>query len=228
MKLAIGFCNRDADQFMRWGDWVYSNQGIGIPIVVLTTDKTSQSATRAGRRMGMSLSQYPTWKVVPHVEGWPQGPNSMFTAALEACRGDDMFWMEPDAIPMSNDWVDLWMEEWETRKPYQHFMGGLVEHYLTHMTGVGIYSRDWMVSAPSLATATDMAWDVHAAHEVMPRAKFTKLIQHVFPGPASIDIGTWDGESCIFHQDKAGQFIKLLKGSLPPKPKKKQLAYRIL
>lgn len=150
-----------------------------------------------------------------HEVGWPGAPNHMFKFALEEAerRGQDMFWLEPDAIPIVPFWLHQLKDEFMDLSSGENkaFMGGFVTSHCPHMTGVGFYRRDWRKFAPLLAEAPDsQAWDTYAAEQVVPHAHFTKAIQHVFYGPRITSLDVLDAGTLLFHQDKTGALIKLL------------------
>lgn len=153
-----------------------------------------------------------------HEVGWPGAANSMFKEALlhvEQHFEEDIFFLEPDAIPLVPDWYEQILKAWSEAPPTAIFMGALVTHAVPHMTGIAVYARDWRSVAPAISECPDeSAWDVWGARQVMPYTHWTKLIQHVFKRPQVgyrvPGLEVLDGESVIFHQDKAGDLIRLI------------------
>lgn len=159
-------------------------------------------------------------KIVPeHIKelGWPAAPNQMFQFTLNHLAGeDDLFFIEPDAVPISIDWYHSIVSEYELKaKPARKcFMGAHVGFDQTgkpHMTGIGIYGRQWHQKAPSLMQASTEAWDTFACAETIPNAHWTKQIQHIFNRPEiPEDLSILKPKTVLFHQNKDGRLINLL------------------
>ena len=141
--------------------------------------------------------------------GWPQGPNFVFAQAIEKLDAD-MLWMEPDAVPVRSNWYEAVKREFhECGKP---FMGTRSVVLKPHMNGVGCYSRKWRDFAPSLVEAGDVAWDIHAAEEVLGSFRDSPLFHNV-PRGQSIP-GMLDSQVAVYHPDKIGDMIQKLDGEL--------------
>ena len=159
---------------------------------------------------------------VPETEyehGWPGAANWMFQKALEHVERhfpDDIFFLEPDGMPITPDWYDRIQGEWlDAQAKGKTFMGAYVPHDVNHMTGIAVYGKNWRKVAPSLINVPDNdAWDTHAGKETVPNAHLTKLIQHVFrrhdPGWGVPSLGILDRNAVLFHQDKMGRLPALL------------------
>lgn len=146
--------------------------------------------------------------------GWPKSCNAMFRASLchvEEHWQDDMFWLEPDAVLLTPEWLAVIQSEFDVaRISGKSFMGAHVPHRINHMSGVAVYGKNWRDVAPSLVDAATEAWDTFAAHQVVPHAHFTPAIQHKFHGPKIRSLGFLSPGAVIFHQDKTGELIKRL------------------
>jgi hypothetical protein len=156
------------------------------------------------------------------VAQWPQGPNRVFQQVLwfyyhKKLRGP-FFWVEPDCVPLTPDWLDLVADEY--RRCDKPFMGAVVDpnppknRAPRHMTGNAVYPDRAYVLAPRLMEAHHTAWDVHAAPQILPKAHLTKLIQHDWRRP---EIQTADElrrilqpEAVLFHSDKYGAISRIL------------------
>lgn len=156
-------------------------------------------------------------------DGWPQGANYFFRLSTTWLQNNLQFpyflWMEPDAIPMQPDWIDMLEAEYlRGRKP---FMGDRVDLRETkpevplHMSGIGIYENPIYKRAGEAYRAHDVAWDIAAKDQIVPNAFWTKLIEHAWKHPkfTSIDeIGTQIRPECVlFHSSKDGSLIELLR-----------------
>lgn len=156
--------------------------------------------------------------------GWPNSANFMWRSAVQEIgwnRGDVPFlWIEPDSVPLKSDWMDQFEAEYNLQK--KHFLGARVqiENIPVHMSGIAIYWKT-MRLIPGYAVVQFMqgysgpqvAWDVQLAPEIMPRAHFTKLIQHEWrPDPflTPQSLSRLNPESVIYHQVKDGSLIDRL------------------
>lgn len=180
------------------------------------TDRHKQICAMAALVFGEARCHVPETE---HEVGWPGAANFMFREALlhiEKHFPDDMLWLEADATPTKPSWLADIEDEWEIAvKSGKSFLGAFVPHNVNHMTGIAVYSRDWRQRAPRLCCCPDHdAWDCFAAPEVLPNAKFTTLIQHVFKrherGWAIPAMAILDPRAAIFHQDKTGKLVQLL------------------
>jgi hypothetical protein len=131
--------------------------------------------------------------------------------------------IEPDCIPLRAGWHDEWEADYQRGgKP---FMGGVVEvpGVPKHSTGNMVLPEDvadWCISlmVPQIADIggrkVELAFDIAAANDILPRHHETKLIQHVFRGPAfetAADLARIDPRACLWHSDKDGGLIRLLR-----------------
>lgn len=159
-------------------------------------------------------------------KSWPQGPNLMFRraalqihhlATTQPATKTPWLWMEPDAIPLKASWLDeIEAEYTRGRRP---FMGAAVNHPNTpvHMTGIAVYPHDAPIVAPLLVTCEAAAFDMNAKGETLPRMHPTNLIQHEWrPAPFATvaDLERLQPHAAIYHQDKDGGLIRLLRTSL--------------
>lgn len=225
----LGYCSKDCEaalKFVNWCAFMSRENGYNLKnesILLLV----SKSASGRRRHLEIVQSCIESWgHVYVHInpfedeKGWPSSPNTMFYSALthvEEHFGADMLWLEPDGIPLCEDWLDALKDEWATaREQGKTFAGSFVLHYRNHLTGISIYGHDWRKVAPSLADIVENgvgiheAWDTHAANEIMPHAYFTNRIQHIFYTPLISGLDILKPEAVIFHQDKQSKLIAFL------------------
>lgn len=225
MILTIPYCHRDLAQalkLIRWIAFLSSRHGHAMKKERLLLVPNEPATKRRLHYEILDLAPrvfgtaYLHVMAVPEV-GWPGACNFMFMGALahvEEHFREDMFFLEPDAIPVVPDWFDTWKAEWAVaRQRGKVFMGAFVgapPGPVDHMTGNGVYGANWRRVAPSLMTVpAHGAWDCSAAPEVMPHAHFTGLFQHEwFKEP--IATSQISAEAVIYHRDKKGRMIDLL------------------
>lgn len=224
--LAVSHCDqRQALRLMGWLGWLsecHGNSMLNERILIVASKRASLYPKHkmlcwlAARIFGEARCFIPP---VEHEVGWPGAANWMFKNVLEHIEehfGEDVFFLEPDGIPIYPYWFDAIKDGYRVaRSNGKPFMGAYVPHTPSHMTGISVYGRDWRRFAPSLVSCPDHdAWDTHSAFETVPNCHFTKLIQHVFKrhdkGWLVPALGILDKEAVVFHQDKAGRLIRLL------------------
>src|SRR4029077_15368396 len=127
-------------------------------------------------------------------------------------------WIEPDVVPLVPDWATILETEFkEGVKKGKRFMGDrvLVENVPEHMSGFGVYPPPLSIFAGPAYLSQDIAWDCFAAPEIVPKAHFTKLIQHAWKHPAFTDPHELETqirpEAVLFHASKDGSLIELLR-----------------
>lgn len=221
MRLTIAYSHRDIDQaerLLHWIRFLSARAGHRMKREKALLIPSRHAAQRRAHNRIVAVAEKTFGQVTVHVprtedeRPWPFSPNFMFREALTLIErmGEDMFWLEPDAVPLTVDWWTALKKEWEWAQMHK-FLGTYVESD-PHMSGVGVYSHRWRDFAPSLATAENIPWDVHAREEVMRWAQMTNLIRHVWREPR-ISEDFLDGlapEVRVFHQDKTGVLIRLL------------------
>lgn len=165
------------------------------------------------------------------LSGWPSSANAMFTVASQHLvgQGQPFFWLEPDCIPLRVGWLD------EIEQEYKHsgklYLGAFVRSNKAGLPGISlggcaVYPPDAVNRLKSFCTG-NKAWDVASAASVIPQAYDSKLI-HWFWGqpnlaPTFVNIKTRYSpvnaftlihirpEAAIFHRNKDGSLIRLLK-----------------
>lgn len=145
--------------------------------------------------------------------GWPKSCNDMFQKAMFHAEpwNEYALWLEPDAVPLVPEWFDAIESEFDMAWiAGKSFMGAYVPKHAPHMSGVGVYGRNWRSVAPKLIEARTEPWDTFAADQVVPHAHFTKLIQHLHDPPKVIPLDSISEDAVIYHQCKTGSLIKML------------------
>lgn len=228
MRLVIPYSSGDIAGALRLVKWIgflssrYANSMQFESVVLVASPRAARMAVHAeiGKLATAIFGECTVY--VPPAEkeiGWPGSANWMFETALEYVEktfSDAMLWMEPDAVPLCPNWYDFIKHAWaQAQAEGKHFLGARVPYAIPHMSGIAVYGEEWRAVAPSLVTCPDEeAFDVHSADEVLPLAKFTPLIQHVFhrhdKGWRVPGLSILDERAVVFHQDKLGILIGLI------------------
>lgn len=152
-------------------------------------------------------------------QGWPVSCNRAFELAArhsEQVTKQSFLWMEPDAIPLKDFWLDdIEAEYKQCGKP---FMGdfvkiaGVIPNGIDHMSGIAVYHWDMSRLLPSVFNNDHAAWDIVSGRDVIPQMHKTKLIQHDW-----LPTKEWRREvvtkdcvnplAVIYHPDKLGVLI---------------------
>lgn len=224
MILTLAYCRRDihqAERLMIWIGFLSAQNGLSMKKESLLLIPSRHASQFRLHSKIVRLAEKVFGRVIVHTPSsederpWPFSPNFMFRQALEKAEllQEDIFWMEPDAIPLVPSWFDLYKNEWDNASlAGKSFLGAFINDN-PHMSGIGIYGRDWRRYAPKLSECRDIPWDLYARDEVNVHAHFVPLSHHIWNSPA---IGetfletVLQPRAVIFHQDKKGDLIRLL------------------
>lgn len=236
VTVATSFFPGDAEVWFKQMAWLeqLSQRPVGglrdTPCVLVTNGVVGSMVSSARKQLKSIFGQVEVIRLNGKVNTWPAAQNLVFKTALSFVSGcDDMLWTESDVVFLKDSWLSDLLREWDSRLVFHKFMGALIETtYCNHVSGVAIYGSNWKKACPSLVEQSDLAWDVACARDILPYSKFTTTIQQVFGSVKPPEIGDIRPGACLFHQDKSGHLIDLLRAKLPPIPKPKTPAASIL
>lgn len=167
-------------------------------------------AHSAQETFGNCIVTIPPW----FEKGWPDSCNHMFAYALEFIEREklgDMFWMEPDCVPLTADWYAKIKAEWTTAKAAgKRFWGKRFKKPYPGMSGVGIYGENWREVAPNLVSVPKgKAWDMFAAPQIAPHMHDSvSFINAWKPKYKNRQLDAMPIGAVLYHQDKTGALIK--------------------
>lgn len=224
MLLVISISHKDISNAIRLVKWIgflsswddlHKETVLLVPsrsVAKTMKSKMSELADAANTTFGKAFCFVPDKE---DERGWPHSPNFMFLQALEHVERhfkDDVFWLEPDAIPINRDWFSMIKGEFlEKAVPAgKTFMGDHVQFTKPHMSGIGVYGKDWRAVAPMLSESSAAPWDVYANEQIMASAHFTDLIQHVPNAPYIGSLRVLKSGAVVFHSDKQHRLMRLL------------------
>jgi hypothetical protein len=218
MIVFISYHHDDKPQMVRWANHVKKlggasrHQIVVMPAHGASTDGVMEPLSKAFGR----AEELPCF----HTEqGWPVSCNRAFELAArhsEQVTKQSFLWMEPDAIPLKDFWLDdIEAEYKQCGKP---FMGdfvkiaGVMPNGIDHMSGIAVYHWDMSRLLPSVFNNDHAAWDIVSGRDVIPQMHKTKLIQHDW-----LPTKEWRREvvtkdcvnplAVIYHPDKLGVLI---------------------
>jgi FkbM family methyltransferase len=227
MLVIYPFSITDEDQALKNAQWIaelgpYKNHDI----VILSDRRCDIGISQAVVDALTPVFKHAQHQIAPaDIDGWPQGANYMFgySTCMIANNPHEwpyFLWLEPDAIPMRKGWLD------DLDAAYQRggkpFMGEKVDlgekrpDVPIHMSGVGIYPNPIVNHAGECCRAHDVAWDIAAKDQILPRCHFTKLIQHYWKHGTFTSLSGVRPEVVLFHSSKDGSLIDLLRKKAAP------------
>lgn len=223
MRVVIGYCDKDEDQSARLASWMAS---LGpYPGHSLFVARDISSNIRPFANIGFDKVDEieitnDAWR------HWPESCNNVFGIACrhisELMGGEPFLWLEPDVVPLRPGWLNSIAMEYE--KCGRPFLGDFVSVHTPeldvpdHMSGVAVYPGNMTQNAGMALISHEIAWDVAAAYQIVPRMATSKLILHIWNHPPfdsfdSIQSGVYahKPECVLFHRDKTGSLIDLLR-----------------
>jgi hypothetical protein len=239
--VVLPFYTGDAQELFRLLEWIEQLGGCKNHDALLVTDAaTNWDLVRfAAQQASQSFSSI---RVVAHekqLRGWPQAANALlFLSVRQISR--PFLWLEPDAVPLKPLWLD------EIEHAYEGcgmpFMGCIMETNQQgfpgrYMAGVGVYPGD---SAARLLPfeECDRAWDIASAEDVVPHTANSPLIQHFWgernlpptftakrtkqSAINALSLDDLSPKAVVFHRNKDGMLIRLLRRKLFPDTVKNQ------
>lgn len=172
----------------------------------------------------------------PHDEdeaGYPGSASHMFCRTLEICAdehpGKAVLFCEPDTVALRASWFHELKQDYRSRT--RRFVGLFVKSTQQaveefgfptyHMTGNAIYPANALDLAPSIRTCLTaprnlspwgdkgQSFDLFCAHEIMPEAEETPLIQQIWKSdPWNADnLSRLNPRAALFHQSKDASLL---------------------
>ena len=217
MIVAISYHDGDRELMKRWANHVeklgpYPNHTILIvPAHQATTEGVIEHLQGFGKVVVRNC-----W----HTErGWPISCNASFEFIGRMAESElkaPFLFMEPDAIPLCNGWIDQIEAEYKAcGKPFMgDFVNTQAHNHLrgvpNHMSGIAVYTNFLSYNAPSIFRNETNAWDIVSAKDVVPKMHKTRLIQHDFDTKnnnwrkGNVDASCVNAGAVIYHPDKKG------------------------
>ena len=224
MKTIYPFSLPDQELALKNAEWMNELGGCHGHECLIIHDKrcTAELVSSIFLELTKAFDKVEIIKGQSEIDGWPQGANYFFrvVAAILQDKCPYFFWMEPDAIPLSPGWLDAL--EGEYKRAGRLFMGECVDirdkrpDVPVHMSGVGIYANPLHLHAGEAYRAHDVAWDIAAKDQIVPKAHFTKMIQHYWKHGTFMHLDEIRPETVIFHSSKDGSLIDVLRRQAAP------------
>lgn len=185
MLVVIPFFSGDKHQAVKLAEWIAELGGVenhsAMMMVAQDTDERG-----IYEPLKKAFGKVTVYRMTRNALGWPDGPNLMFSQwgylMAGVAKPEPWFWMEPDMVPLSSDWLDKIDAEYkQAKKP---FMGERIDFpsIKVHLTGCSVYPPKITDYFPDgrfmLVEDCHDAFDLFLAESILPNAHFTKLIHH--------------------------------------------------
>lgn len=218
MLVVLPFCNKDKPIAVHLAEWINDLGGVKAHECMLIHPPSTEPGGVL-EPLREAFKKLFILRTPDDLDGWPQGPNLMFRRAarqIEAASPQPWLWLEPDAIPLSQTWLDEIEGEYKAVDKRRPFLGVRVkvQNVREHMSGIGVYPGNAPTLAPLLVRCNKVAFDVNAQSEVLPRMTETRLIQHDWQPPTfttADDLNRLRAGAVIYHQCKDGSLIARLR-----------------
>lgn len=233
MLVALFFCHKDRQQALNLLRWITELGGVQRHELLLAYNMT---VANAGTQVELLAEARKTFSNVidlpPYDEderGWPFSANHAWQMVARQIENphpkalpssQPWLWLEPDAVPLSPDWLDK--IEAEYKRAGKPFMGMEVkESGSPHLSGVSVYPPSISGATTRLHTLDSQAFDIYFAPDFLPFAHFTNLIQHVYWATRNPereaqfrtpeDFAQLHPEAVLFHRCKSGELVDYLR-----------------
>jgi hypothetical protein len=228
----------DQDLAVKLSYWMVDlGRNAGHHALLVTDDRVHPNNNRAIKHnLAMIFESVEEEVMTERFDGWPLAPNRIFAKAakrVQMTSPQPWLWLEADVVPLKSGWVAALAKEYDA-EPRKPFLGDFVnvKDVPAHMSGIAVYPGMVVDHAGAAVMATDIAWDVFAADQIVPKMKQTRLIAHRWKHPPFASQSEVDNllaqlptDCVLFHADKSGTLIDFLrerkKGKAqvaPPKP----------
>jgi hypothetical protein len=244
MICVLAFCQKDAGDARSLLEWIKTLGGCPRHDIICVAD-AGTSWGLALDVLTAANAAFRTAQIISNdraIDGWIEGSNDLFlTAALhiEEKVKQPWLWLESDGIPLKKDWLDVIDTVYEQgQKPFMgwRYMFSNPDNAIAPfplLSGVAVYPPNaWSRLIKSIRFAPNQAFDVSCAPIIMPEANHTNLIQHFYGekllpptfSESKLDsspVNTWTLQqlhpnAVLFHRNKDGSLIRLLKRKLFP------------
>jgi hypothetical protein len=196
MQLALGFCQKDADQALELLQWIAELGGCknhecliivdagvewSYAIEALNLANKSFRYTRL-HTTSVSISCSTSAGEEERKKAWLKGSSMLFKEAAIRCAGQPFFWLESDSIPLKPNWLD------QIEHAYQEcgapFMGPLVKHKTAgypspYLEGISVYPADCWKRFEKVWDE-NQSWCLSCATAAVPYAANTPLVQQIW------------------------------------------------
>lgn len=231
MKLVLAYSHHDVHLAEKLILWIKHLGGVPVPLVVVSTQYASRMNAHL-RIKEILEAEFPgahSLLVMDEEDerGWPWSASHMFGWCLRHID-DDIFWIEPDCVPLKRGWFEALHAEFKRLK--KTFVGRLVPHdgvhnkCVPHMTGCSFYGKNWKKIVPGMGQVrqgASGAWDIDWADEMMKDFADTKLVHHYWirgRKDLRVPLASIEPQAVIYHQCKLGELFDQLDPTFATSP----------
>lgn len=233
----LPFCLRDSKEAARLLEWIAILGKVENHLLLLVADDAVPMEEKQ-RVKAIAQTAFTNVDTIVVKAPAPVGTNYAVPAAvmfskaalhIDACLKWNWLWLEPDAVPLKRGWLDALAQAYDACP--KRFMGTLIETDQpgvpkVHLAGTAIYTN---CCGPELKKYCDgkQHFDMAMADYTVPRAQSSALFFHRWgapndpptfkdvklptDGPNVGELSVIPPEAVIFHRNKDGSLIELLK-----------------
>lgn len=233
MLAVIPFCRSDVQQALDLLKWI--GQLGNCPqhsVLLVTPPDTAWYLCLHMQELGSAAFRDCTLLMPERTtQGWPQEANILWKMTAQYChehKTGPWLWLEPDAIPLKPNWLDLLQAAYSANA--RPFMGAIITGIArnnglpaTYMNAVAVYPED-AIASYMVAPRPNETFDFSNAARVLPHAANTPLIQCIWgkfeqapvfaeqaiPGTHVFCLNQLHPEAVLFHRNKDGSLLRLL------------------
>lgn len=239
MICVLPFCLSDAAEMLRLVKWIQLLGPCKNHDALIVTD-AAVPVGKVNEVMSVAEQAFARVKAISNdkpVAGWPNGSNSLFHTASKYIYQNDKahwLWLESDAIPLKTGWLDTVQSELDSSPVETTYIGHIYEGTPPNpkqaMSGVAIYKWTCYLDFEDRILNSSLAWDMDLAHVMVSQGRHTNLIHHLWGefgkppvfaekavlGTEVLCLEQIPKDAVIWHREKQGSLVRLLKKRLFP------------
>lgn len=187
MLVISPFCESDLKAALALHEWIVHLGSLQSHRVLLLasrgiSDGQIQEVNDVAKQTFGSVSAIRQAGIDP--KRWPQGPNSMFTTALEWVKkfhNGHWLWLESDMIPLAPGWLDQLEDDYKRRS--MPFYGVIHDLPFKHLNGGAIYPINASALNPFILGTSGLPFDCIRPDLTLRHAYNSPLMQRMLSNP---------------------------------------------
>lgn len=240
MRVTIPCCAADQDQAQRLLLWIAELGKVHAEAILFCSLECDINSLMQAGRLAFTSFRHEVdaenikcnWQTNDPGSRDPSGPNSIFRQVAWMHylmpKKDSWLFQEPDSMPLTRDWFQRIEADYKScGKP---IMGDLVSTNSPHLSGVAVYPYNVPELFPRMVHNVQGAFDTSSSKEVLAAAHITPLIMDRWRSPefTAETFAKIRPEAVLFHADKSGSLIPILRQKLGMKGGDESFAQKTL
>lgn len=229
ITVVIPFCKADQQKTLTLAEWIAELGGCkeNNSLMIAASDVTETNLTKLFDRKSFKTGTIIKPSFALPNEAHPRGPNWMFETAckwIQLNSKEPWLWLEPDAVPMRPNWLQMIEAEYELALKYKKKILAHVVDWPNATpsktpSGVAVYPPDAWDIYRKLSLNRNIAWDIQFADKVMPLVHSSRSIANLvnrknpptFAGPKALKVEGIPSYVAVWHQCKDDSLIDALR-----------------